>query len=247
MLDQTLLVATRADARPAIDVAPAQDQDRRSNLRDIDEPHGDENNPILAKARLALAQADNSLAADYDPIGEGRLRIEREVDGMLRYGRRLVPDNLEILKLRFARSSATISARPARRSKALHRVIELVGADQAGNEVTGHLGEIYLRLGQLDDAIHYLRLAQGPIIAGEPRTAHILVHLSNALAQRGQMSDAIDVLLGALPASPPFYSNEFQVVSFALAVQYDRDDQRGAAFERPATPQDRRSRASSGR
>ena len=34
-----------------------------------------------------------------------------------------------------------------------------------------------------------------------------------------------------MPASVPYYSNEVSLISFALAVQYDRDEQRGAAFD----------------
>jgi hypothetical protein len=66
---------------------------------------------------------------------------------------------------------------------------------------------------------------------GQPLSAHVLVHLSNALAMRGQMTEAIDVLANNVPASVQYFVNELVLVSFALAVQYDRDDQRGAAFE----------------
>jgi hypothetical protein len=66
---------------------------------------------------------------------------------------------------------------------------------------------------------------------GQPITAYNLVHLSTALAMRGQTTDAIDVLADALPVSVPYYANEYQVVTFALAVAYDRDDQRSLAVE----------------
>ena len=231
VLALTLVLAARRPARPEVLVEPPPpaDPDRGNFWREITEPHRDEINQILNKARAALNQADNSLAADYDPLGEGRMKIYREVYGMLRYARRLVPDNLEILKVLGQTADGLGKTRQA--IEALHQVIDLVGPEQAGIEVTGRLGEIYLRLGQLDDAIRYLRLAQGPITPGVPITAHVLVHLASALALRGQTSDAIDVLRDALPANVPYYSNEFQVVSFALAVEYDRDEQRGAAFD----------------
>jgi hypothetical protein len=57
------------------------------------------------------------------------------------------------------------------------------------------------------------------------------VHLSNALAQRGQLGEAIDTLANAVPLNVPYYSTEAALVAFALAVQYDRDEQHGAAFE----------------
>jgi hypothetical protein len=56
------------------------------------------------------------------------------------------------------------------------------------------------------------------------------VHLSNALAARGQMSEAIDTLANAIPPGLQYYQNELALVSIALAVQYDRDEQRGQAF-----------------
>ena len=87
--------------------------------------------------------------------------------------------------------SVTDAAREA--IEALQAAYEIAG-DKAGADITGRLGIIYLRLGKLDDAIRYLRVAQGAVMAGQPLTAHVLVHLSNALAMRGQMTEAIDVL-----------------------------------------------------
>jgi tetratricopeptide (TPR) repeat protein len=227
----TLLVAMRGEAKPEVvpEPTPTPDPDRGNFWREITEPHKEEVNLILYKARQALAQADGSMAADYDPTGEGRLKIYREVNGMLRYARRLAPDNLDVLRLLAQSADGLGKTRQA--LEALHAAIDLVGAEKAGPEITGHAGEIYLRLGQLDDAIRYLRVAQGPLVPNQPASAQVLIHLSNALAQRGQMADAIDVLANSLPANPPFYSNEMQLVAFALAVQYDRDEQRGAAFE----------------
>jgi tetratricopeptide (TPR) repeat protein len=209
--------------------APPVDPDRGNFWREIAEPHKDEVQLIVFKARQAMAQGDVTLLADYDPTGEGRQKLYRELFGMLRYARRLAPDNLDVLKL-YAQSADAIG-KTRQAMDALHAVIDLVGPEKAGPEVTGRLGEIYLRLGQLDDAIRYLREAQGPIQPGQPITAHNLVHLSTALAMRGQLSDAIDVLADALPTSVPYYANEYQVVTFALAVAYDRDDQRSLAVE----------------
>jgi tetratricopeptide (TPR) repeat protein len=110
--------------------------------------------------------------------------------------------------------------------------VQLVGPEKAGIDITGRLGAIYLRLGELDDAIRYLRLAQGPLMPSVPASARVLVDLSTALALRGEMSEAIDVLANSLPQTMPgYYPNEVLLVSFALAVQYDRDEQRGAAFD----------------
>ncbi len=232
-LAAVLLIAAlggRAEAElvPA-PAAPPVDPDRGNFWRDLVAPHKDEIDVILWKARTAIGQGELAQLSEYDPTGENRQKLYRELYGMLRYARRLVPDNLEVLRLYATTADAIGKTRQA--MDALHAAIDLVGPEQAGAEITGRLGAIYLRLGQLDDAIRYLRLAQGPIVPGSPITAHVLVHLSTALALRGQTTDAIDVLEQALPANPPFYSNEIQVVAFALAVAYDRDDQRSAALD----------------
>lgn len=223
-----LLVSTRAHAElmePPPEPQPAPN--RGEFWRDIAEPHKDEVDAIVAKARAALAQAEVAMLAEYDPTGENHQKLYRELYGMLRYARRLAPDNLEVLRIYAHVADATGKTRQA--MDALHAAIDLVGPDKAGAEVTGRLGAIYLRLGQLDDAIRYLRLAQGGQLTSV--TAQALLHLSSALAQRGQTNEAIDVLADALPQNPPYYSTEMQLVAFALAVAYDRDDQRTAAVE----------------
>ena len=56
--------------------------------------------------------------------------------------------------------------------------------------------------------------------------------MATALAARGEMASAIDVLANALPATASsYFTDPVTMVSFALAVHYDRDEQRGAAFE----------------
>lgn len=223
-------LATRAEAEVAMPPPePPVDPNRGNFWRDVVEPHADEVNLILYKARAAIGQGELTGLAEYDPTGENHQKLYRDLFGMLRYARRLAPDNLDVLKLYAQTADAIGKTRQA--MDALHAAIDLVGPDKAGSEVTGRLGEIYLRLGQLDDAIRYLRLAQGPIVPGSPVSAHVLIHLSTALAMRGQATEAIDVLADAMPVNPPYYSNEMQLVAFALAVAYDRDDQRSAALD----------------
>lgn len=197
--------------------------------RDMIAPHEAEVTTILFKVRTALGQADSALASDYDPTGQERLRFYREVLGPLRYARRLQPDNLDVLRL--LAQTADELGRTSEAIEALQAAIDITGAAKAPADLTGRLGIIYLRLGKLDDALRYLRLAQAPVTPGQPLTAHVLVHLSNALAQRGQIGDAIDTLANAAPLTVPYYSTEAALVAFSLAVQYDRDEQHGAAFE----------------
>ena len=80
-----------------------------------------------------------------------------------------------------------------------------------------------MRLGQVDDAIRYLRLAQGPIIPGQPATARVLVHpaLPRRSRRAARSATGIDVLANSLPSTNvPYYASELQLVMFALAVQY---------------------------
>ncbi|MDB4959008.1 MAG: hypothetical protein JWO36_6577 [Myxococcales bacterium] len=230
------LLPVVALGRPALaevvfDPTPAAaDPERGVFWRDIVEPHKAEIATILQKARQALTQADTWLSYDYDHIVESHDRIYRDVYGMLRFARKLAPENTDVLALLGQTADAIGKTREA--LEALHMTVQLVGPEKAGFEVTGRLGGIYLRLGELDDAIRYLRLAQGPLLPSVPSSARVLVDLSTALALRGEMSEAIDVLANSLPTvNPGYYPNEVLLVSFALAVQYDRDEQRGAAFE----------------
>jgi tetratricopeptide (TPR) repeat protein len=224
------LAVTQIARAEVIDMPPPPvDPDRGNFWRELLSPHKEEVDLIVTRARQALSTADMALYSDYDPTGLERTRFYKEVYGMLKYARTLAPDNLEVLRLLGQTADEHGKTREA--IEALKAAIDLAGADKVGSDVTGRLGIIYVRLGKLDDAIRYLHAAEGPIIAGQPISAHVLVHLASALAARGQMTEAIDVLTNAIPAQLPYYTNELVVVSFALAVQYDRDEQRGAAFE----------------
>ena len=205
------------------------DPDRGNFWRDIAEPHHDEIQTILRKARSALQQIETIAGVDVDPAGIGRRAVERDLFNMLRYARRLQPDNLDVLRMLAQVSDDLGDIRQAR--EALQAVVDVAGVDHAGTDTLDRLGELALRTGQLDDAISYLRQAQGPLRAGQPPTANALVHLATALALRGHSSDGIDVLVAALPDPAVYEPSENQVVAFALAVLYDRDEQRGAAFE----------------
>lgn len=227
-----MLVAWAGTARAEVVVMPPRpqvDPDRGNFWRDLVSPHKDEIDMILLKARQALNTADMALYSDYDPTGLERARFYREVYGMLKYARRLQPDNLDVLRL--LGQTADEHGRTREALDALETAVQLAGLEQAGIDATGRLGIIYLRLGKLDKAIRYLRAAQLPVSAGQPITAHVVVHLSNALAARGQMTEAIDVLESSIPPQLQYYPNELTLVSFALAVQYDRDEQLGAAFD----------------
>jgi len=222
-----LLVADRAAAKPAAPAGQAGNAgDAGDFWREVIEPHGAQVAAIIARAKKAIDKVAE-VPPDGDAAIDQRVRTLNEAYGMLRYARKLAPDNLEVLSLLGTAADELGKTRQA--LDALEACVRLAGPERAGGEVTGRLGMIFLRLGKLDDAVRWLRYAQGPIgVAGNAVPA---VHLATALAARGSMSEAIDVLGNALPAQTNYYTDPITLVSFALAVHYDRDDQPSAAFE----------------
>lgn len=223
-----LLVASRGEAKP---VAPPRALPHGGDFWEtVVDPHGDEVRAILAKAREALHNAESGVQSDIDPTGLERLRFYRETYRVLRYARELSPDNVEVLALLGRTADAIGNTRQA--LDAFETALKLAGPEKAGTTVTGGLGTIYLRLGRLDDAIRYLQMAQAPVTPNNPASASVLIDLATALALRGETIEAIDVLKNAIPTQTAIdYAPEMQLVKFALAVQYDRDEQRGAAYE----------------
>jgi tetratricopeptide (TPR) repeat protein len=207
---------------------PREPNDSGDFWREVTEPHYREVTQILARAHQAIDVANQALSQDIDATGLERIQRFRDIYNMMRYARRLSPENLDVLRL--LGQSADEIGKTREALEALHAAVDVAGPEKAGTEVTGRLGTIYLRLGRLDDAVRYLRLAQSPTLTG-PASAVVLVHLATALALRGQTTESIDLLASALPPAAAYYTNEATLISFALAVQLDRDEQRGAAFE----------------
>jgi tetratricopeptide (TPR) repeat protein len=219
------LMAGRAEAKPAPRV-PAEDPSLGDFWRDVIEPHGEVVTRLVARARNALGKLGET-AADGDGAVDQRLRYVSDAYGMLRYARKLSPENPDVLSL-FGAAADELGKTP-QALEALEACVRILGPGRTGSEVTGRLGMIYLRMGKLDDAIRWLRYAQGPISMADNAAA--AVNLATALAARGEMANAIDVLANALPAQTNYFTDPVTLVSFALAVHYDRDEQRAAAFE----------------
>ncbi len=220
------LCAGAADAKPP--AQPPADPGVSEFWRGVIEPHGREVAVIVQKAQSALNVVDNEQAGDTDAFAEQRMRYFQDAYGMLRYAHRLSPENTDVLKL-LGRAADELGKTP-QAIEALEAAARLLGPDKAGVDVTGRLGAIYLRLGKLDDAIRWLRVAQGPI-GSQPSNAIAAVHLATALALHGQASDAIDMLANSLPTVTGYQQESVTLVMFALAVLYDREDQRSAAFD----------------
>lgn len=215
------LLAGHAEAKPQ----PARADDPAGDFwLDVIEPHGATVAAILAKARTAVEQVRE--ASDGGAAIEQRNRSLGEAYAMLRHARKLSPENTEVLGL--LGTTADELGRTRQALDALETCARIQGPDRTGAEVAGRLGMIYLRLGRLDDAIRWLRHAQGPLAISDNAIA--AVHLATALAARGEMANAIDALANALPVQTNYFTDPVTLVSFALAVLYDRDEQRGAAF-----------------
>lgn len=221
------LAAGRADARPEPPPPPAVADPSGDFWRDVVEPHAEEVRTLVTKSRQAIKIADEALQTDAEWAVEPRMRYYEAAYGMLRYARTLAPENTEVLGLLGRAADELGKTRQA--IEAYEACIRIAGAEKAGAEVTGRLGAVYLRMGDRDAAIRWLRAAQGPL---SPATAEPITQLANALASRGDVTGAIDALSGVLPPQGlGYYSHELSLVSFTLALVLDRDEQRSAAFE----------------
>jgi tetratricopeptide (TPR) repeat protein len=215
------LAASRGEARP--EPRPTESTDF---WRDVVEPHAEEVRALVTKSRTAMKIADEALLTDSEWAVEQRMRYFEAAYGMLRYARTLSPESGEVLGMLGRAADELGKTRQA--IEAYEACIRVLGPEKAGPEVTGRLGAIYVRMGERDNGIRWLRQAAGAI---SPLTAPPTAQLANALASRGEVTAAVEVLQAALPVQTSYYSQEVSLLSFTLAVVYDRDEQRGAAFE----------------
>jgi hypothetical protein len=193
---------------------------------DIVSPHAEQVAAIVQRVNNLLQQIDYGVTT-FDAV-ENRTRMLERTYAELRFARKLAPDDLDVL---------TLIGRVADDLGNTHAAIDALQAalalskDGPSADVAGRLGSIYLRTHDLDAAIRYLRLAE--VAVTTPNAAQDTIHLATALALRGQMADAIEVLSSWGNGVAAFQGTEPATtgVAFALAVFYDRDEQRGAAFD----------------
>ncbi len=187
------------------------------------EPHGPAVQKLLAKATEAIARADRG---GLDWAIDQRTAYFVDAFHLLTAARELSPDNVDVLSLYAEAADEIGKTREA--LEALERVIRLVGPDKARIDVVGRLGAIKLRLGDRDAAIHWLRYTENASVLGN---SEWLIYLATALAERGDVTPAIEALRHLIPSSIPYFNDDVALVAFSLAVLYDRDEQRGAAFD----------------
>lgn len=227
-----LAAAGPALAKPRLEQPPASAPAHEDLWSRITDPHGDEVRLLVAKARLAMRRADDARTGEEDWAVDQRARFYRDAYSLAAHARALAPEN-PLALVAFARAAEELG-RTGEAIAALELHARLAGPDPVGLEAAAHLGALYLRAGDLDRAIRWLRLAEGPLspLSNDLDRACALVHLATALTGRGELPAAIHALVSALPErASGNTSREATLVGFALAVLYDRDEQRAAAFD----------------
>jgi tetratricopeptide (TPR) repeat protein len=215
------LIVTALSSTVAAAAPPAHEE----IWREIVDPHGAEVATILVRVHDDFRLADEP--PDLDPGGTERARFYRDALGMLHYARKLAPENINVLQAVAHAAERLGNTREA--LEALETALRVSGLDDAAPGVVAPLGALYLRLGRIDDAIRVLRAAR-PSLTADAEATSALVYLASALSARGDLPEAIDVLVNALPSSP-YARMDLPMLSLALAVAYDRDEQPSAAFD----------------
>ncbi|MBA3503586.1 MAG: hypothetical protein M4D80_02615 [Myxococcota bacterium] len=194
--------------------------------KEMIDPNADEVAAIVTKVRELLMRPDHALNGDTDWAVDQRAKFFRDAKNMLVHARKLSPQNAEVLAL-LGRASDELGDTKAA-IEALEACVRVTGLDKIPIDVAGRLGAIQMRIGDVDAALKWLRLAQAPLSLV---SAPSIVNLASALAEKGDTAKAIDTLVSAIPPSMlGNFSNDVTLASFALAVLYDRDEQRAAAF-----------------
>lgn len=223
---------TAADAQPGAAPPSARLPSRPGLWSRIVDPNGDEVRMLVAKARAAMLRADEARNGDEEWALEQRARFYRDAYNLLTYARKRAPENVEALAA-FARAAEELG-RTAEALEALERAAKLTGPERAPIEVVARLGALHLRAGDTERALRWLRLAQGPVpLHGNAlEQAYAVIYFATVLAARGDVATAIHAIAAALPDRLHSHvSHETTILTFALAVLLDRDEQRAAAFE----------------
>lgn len=175
------------------------------------DPHGVEIRVILDKVRenRDLARAQGRFTTTYQPAAAAlRARALDDALGMLRYARRLEPENPDVLL-----ALGEIAAERGQVGEAIGALDAYLAAhEKTSPYVYTLLGRLYALQERWDDAEKALETA---LRGGNPVATW---RLGWIYMQRGRLADAIDLLAHSPAASTP-------QLELALAVAYDRDEQ----------------------
>ena len=182
------------------------------------EPSGNEVGRLLRDATGLRQQADNLANADTDATGATRRQLYDEAIGALRAARRLAPKN-EALLLQLG---LALEGRGDGRA-AIEALSQLPSIGDGNAEADLALGRVYLNAGDLTEALRFLRRAVSRP-GGWSYDAQVVY--ASALAQAGRLSDAIEVV-----APLAVRGGYAPILHIAVASLYDRDEQRGKAYD----------------
>jgi len=222
-----------------MDETPPKPVATKEFWRDVIDPNALEVEALLQKAQQAVATAEQSRAMDLDLAAqETRAKMFGDLLNMMVYARKLSPQNTDVLVM-LGRCADELG-KTSQAIEAFRAVAQIKGREKVPPEVAGNLGTIYLRMGQLDDAIAWLRIAHAvPDSPTDYRRGrynyrwnrqHTVVYLATALALHDQAAIGLEILQAEYnPKVASYYGTT--LAPFALAVHLDRDDQRSAAFE----------------
>lgn len=202
---------------------PAPRKPAHDFWRQAIEPHGPEIDILLGRARNALDLVNQSRNVELDATSlANRVKVLDELVGLLVYAHHLSPGNLDVLEQ--LGPIADEAGQPRLALDALHQLFR--ARPQA--QTAARLAAIYLRRGELDDAVYWSRTALASTFGGGfdrgDQPAQVL--LASALELRGDTGSAIDTLANAAP-----FERQALIAQLALAVAYDRDEQRGAELD----------------
>lgn len=187
-------------------------------------PNGAEVERLLRAGSMSRGQADNLLSQDVDADGSTRRALYDEAIGALRQARRLDPKHQGVL----LNLGLALEARGDGDA-----ALEVLGAldpeTDTGPDAATAMGRIYLRAGQMPEALRYLRTATARATSW---SYDVQCLYAVALAQAGRVADGIDLLAPLLSRggyAPLLY--------LTLASLYDRDEQLAKAYDTMAKMQ----------
>jgi tetratricopeptide (TPR) repeat protein len=185
---------------------------------------------ILAKVselrgRVASFQTYDGNGLYSASNAQGRHLALADAAGMLRYGLRLAPKNLE---LRRELALVLADAGDPGAEAALRDYIAAETPDRLLGDVRVELALILARQGDYDAATSHLRMALGSGFADLRLRGTGIILLAELYMQTHRMAEAIDLLSSATQPAQAGYgylSAADLQIRFALAVAYDRDEQ----------------------
>lgn len=189
------------------------------------DPHAEEVRVAVQMARQNLMQVAG-YSAYYDASSvDHRDRLLADAWGMLKYARRLAPDDPQVLLALGMAADQLGRSDEARR--ALERYLEVELPERLSSEAHSRLGVLYARLGEWNRAAAQLKIALSKPMTYPMTPAEVLFSLASVYMNQGRLAEAIDLMVH----EPAQHLQAHGLVQLTLAVAYDRDEQLTQAYE----------------